>query len=77
MLRIVKTQEANAFKNLSVLIKTDPETFAALITINQEGLTTEFNPVAERLTGFSREEALGRPSEEILHIVENTRASGT
>ena len=51
--------------------------FAALITANQEGLITEFNLSAERLTGFSREEALGRPAEEIVHLGENTRASGT
>ena len=40
----------------------------AVITADQEGRITEFNPAAERLTGFSREEAMGRPAEEILHL---------
>jgi hypothetical protein len=43
----VKTQEANALKNLRVLIKTAPNTFATLITANQEGLITEFNLAAD------------------------------
>jgi PAS domain S-box-containing protein len=38
----------------------------AVITTDQEGLITEFNPAAEGLTGFSREEALGRPVEKIV-----------
>ena len=46
-------------------------TFAALITANQEGLIIEFNLAAERLTGFSREEALCRLFEEIVHLGEN------
>ena len=51
-------------------------TFAALISICQEGLITELNLVAERLTGISREEALCRLSEEIVHLGENIRAFG-
>ena len=43
-------------------------TSAALITANQEGLITEFNPAAESLTGFGREEALGRPAKEIVNL---------
>lgn len=43
-------------------------TSAALIIADQEGLITEFNPAAESLTGFSREEALCRPAEEIVHL---------
>ncbi len=42
------------------------KTPGAVITTNQEGLITEFNPAAEGLTGFSREEALGRPAEKIV-----------
>jgi len=40
----------------------------AVITADQEGRITEFNPAAERLTGFSREEAMGRPAEEVVHL---------
>ncbi|MFA5183251.1 MAG: PAS domain-containing sensor histidine kinase [Syntrophales bacterium] len=47
------------------LIQTTPN---AAITANQEGLITEFNPAAENLTGFTREEALGRPAMEIVHL---------
>lgn len=38
----------------------------AVITTNQKGLITEFNPAAEGLTGFGREEALGLPTEKIV-----------
>ena len=38
----------------------------AVITTDQEGLITEFNPAAEGLTGFSREEAFGCPAEKIV-----------
>ena len=40
----------------------------AVITADQEGRITEFNRAAERLTGFSREEAMGRPAEEVVHL---------
>jgi len=40
----------------------------AVITADQEGRITEFNPAAERLTGFSRGEAIGRPAEEVVHL---------
>ena len=40
----------------------------AVITADQEGRITEFNPAAERLTGFSRGEAMGRPAEEVVHL---------
>ena len=40
----------------------------AVITADQEGRITEFNRAAEGLTGFSQEEAMGRPAEEIVHL---------
>jgi two-component system, OmpR family, phosphate regulon sensor histidine kinase PhoR len=40
----------------------------AVITADQEGRITEFNRAAERLTGFSREEAIGRPAQEVVHL---------
>jgi two-component system, OmpR family, phosphate regulon sensor histidine kinase PhoR len=40
----------------------------AVITADRGGRITEFNPAAERLTGFSREEAMGRLAEDILHF---------
>ena len=40
----------------------------AVITADQEGRITEFNRAAEGLTGFSREEAMGRPAEEVVHL---------
>jgi two-component system phosphate regulon sensor histidine kinase PhoR len=38
----------------------------ALITTDAQGRITEFNPAAERMTGYSQAEALGRPAEETL-----------
>lgn len=43
-------------------------TTGAVITADSEGRITECNPAAERLTGYSRSEALGRPAEEVLHF---------
>jgi two-component system phosphate regulon sensor histidine kinase PhoR len=40
----------------------------AVITADQEGRITEWNRAAERLTGFSRDEAMGRPAEEVVRL---------
>jgi PAS domain S-box-containing protein len=40
----------------------------AIITADREGRITEFNLAAEKLTGFSRGEAMGRPAEEVVHL---------
>jgi two-component system, OmpR family, phosphate regulon sensor histidine kinase PhoR len=40
----------------------------AVITADREGHITEFNPAAERLTGYSRGEAMGRAAEEVLDL---------
>ncbi len=40
----------------------------AVITADQEGRVTEWNRAAERLTGFSRDEAMGRPAEEVVRL---------
>ena len=40
----------------------------AVITADQEGRITEFNPAAERLTGYSRGEAMERTAEEVLNF---------
>jgi two-component system phosphate regulon sensor histidine kinase PhoR len=42
------------------------KTPGAVITTDQDGLITEFNPAAEAITGFGREEALGCPAEKIV-----------
>ncbi|MFA5112657.1 MAG: PAS domain-containing sensor histidine kinase [Desulfobaccales bacterium] len=44
------------------------KTPGAVITADHLGLITEFNPAAERLTGYSRAEALRRPVLEVLHF---------
>ncbi len=41
----------------------------AVIATDVEGRVTLLNPLAERLTGWKREDALGRPVEEIFHII--------
>lgn len=41
----------------------------AVIATDSEGRVTLLNPLAERLTGWSRAEARGRPAEEIFHII--------
>ncbi|MEJ2672866.1 MAG: PAS domain-containing sensor histidine kinase [Deltaproteobacteria bacterium] len=44
------------------------KTPGAVITADEQGRITEFNPAAESMTGFSRAEALGRLAGEILHF---------
>ena len=44
------------------------KTPGAVITADNQGWITEFNPAAERMTGFSRAEALGRLAGEILYF---------
>jgi PAS domain S-box-containing protein len=45
-----------------------------VISTNAAGCVTRMNPVAETLTGWSEAEALGKPSEQVLHIInEETR----
>ncbi|MDP3182577.1 MAG: PAS domain-containing sensor histidine kinase [Desulfobaccales bacterium] len=38
-----------------------------IITVDGQGRITEFNPAAEALTGYTRQEALGRFCREVLH----------
>ena len=46
-----------------------------VISTDAAGRVTRMNPVAEQLTGWSEAEALGKPSEQVFHIVnEETRA---
>ena len=40
----------------------------AVIATDHQGRIIEFNPAAERLTGYSRDEAIGRRAEEILQL---------
>jgi PAS domain S-box-containing protein len=44
------------------------KTPGAVITADDQGRVTEFNPAAERMTGFSQAEAMGRQAGEILHF---------
>jgi len=46
----------------------------AVISTDMEGRVTRMNPVAERLTGWSEAEAVGRPLDEVFRIInEETR----
>ena len=46
-----------------------------VISTDATGRVTRMNPVAEQLTGWGEAEALGRPVEQVFHIVnEETRA---
>ena len=40
-----------------------------VITTDAKGLVTRLNPVAEKLTGWSESEAIGKPLTEIFHII--------
>ena len=46
-----------------------------VLACDERGRVTRINPVAERLTGWSEREAIGRPLEEVFNIInEETRA---
>ena len=50
----------------------------AVMTTDAEGHVTFLNPLAEKLTGWTQAEAVGRPAEEIFRIVsEETRQPAT
>src|SRR5688572_16816052 len=52
-----------------------PATGDAVITTDAHGRVTFLNPVAQKLTGWTQEEAISVPLERIFHIVsEETRA---
>ena len=45
-----------------------------VLATDLHGIVTRINPVAEQLTGFTREEAIGRHVDEIYHVLsEKTR----
>ncbi|HEY9073519.1 MAG TPA: PAS domain-containing protein, partial [Desulfobaccales bacterium] len=39
----------------------------AVLTTDPQGRVTEFNPAAEKITGYRREEAIGQPVDKILN----------
>lgn len=45
----------------------------ALVVCDPEGTITGLNPAAVELTGWTREEALGRPLEDVIQLVEPSR----
>ena len=50
----------------------------AVLATDEEARVTRINPVAERLTGWSEGEAVGRPIDEVFAIInEDTRAKAT
>ena len=42
----------------------------AVITTNRQGMVKEFNPMAEQLTGWTREEAIGNPLSTIFQLID-------
>jgi PAS domain S-box-containing protein len=53
-------------ENLSVTLNSIGD---GVLTTDAEGRVTRLNTVAERLTGWSRTEAIGRPAEDVFHII--------
>ena len=53
-------------ENLSVTLNSIGD---GVLVTDAEGRVTRLNTVAERLTGWSRTEAIGRPAEDVFHII--------
>jgi diguanylate cyclase (GGDEF)-like protein/PAS domain S-box-containing protein len=67
--------EANLAQQHELLRVTLNSIGDSVITTDHRGEITWLNPVAERMTGWSNEEAFGRPLTQVFHIVnEQTRA---
>jgi two-component system sensor histidine kinase EvgS len=56
----------NSEENLSVTLNSIGD---AVLTTDAAGRVTRLNPSAEQLTGWSQQEAIGRPVAEIFHII--------
>jgi len=56
-------------KNQELLAATFRSMGDGVITCDSEGRVTDLNPVAEKLTGWSREDAFGQPIEDVFLIV--------
>lgn len=72
-LRNLTTELAEQHELLHVTLKSIGD---AVITTDAKGRVEWLNPVAERMTGWTSEEAKGRPLAQVFHIVnEETRAA--
>lgn len=69
-----KRTELELFKQKQLAIVTLESIGDAVITTNMQSEVTYLNPVAEKMTGWSKSEALGRPILEVFRILnESTR----
>ncbi len=62
--------EANLFKEKELAQITLHSIADAVITTNADGVIAEWNLIAERLTGWSRDAAVGQPLNQAFHIVD-------
>lgn len=63
----MERQLAESARWLATVLQSLPD---AVITTDSQGHITLLNPVAERLTGWTQDEAAGRDLPEILHLVD-------
>ena len=79
----IQTQTNRELKDTNLNLHVSEERLAvtlnsiddAVIATDSEGRVTLLNPLAEKLTGWSRTEAVNRPVEDIFHIIDaDTRA---
>ena len=61
--------EQNSIKRQALLSTTLKSIGDAVITTDQKGLITFLNPVAEKLTGWSSQEAIGKPLLKVFNII--------
>ncbi|HWQ14068.1 MAG TPA: ATP-binding protein [Roseiflexaceae bacterium] len=67
--------EAEAFRQREQLRVTLASIGDAVIATDPQGAVTFMNPVAEALTGWRQAEALGKPLQEVFHVIDaDTRA---
>lgn len=61
----------NELSNLQLDVLLNAEKQVAIITTDLDNCITIFNVGAERMFGYSKDEVLGRPIRDVLHIPEN------
>ncbi|MDN0124362.1 diguanylate cyclase [Yersinia aleksiciae] len=68
---VKRENRSNELSNLQLDVLLNAEKQVAIITTDLDNCITIFNVGAERMFGYSKDEVLGRPIRDILHIPEN------
>jgi PAS domain-containing protein len=69
--------DSQGIETFDTLLRERPSIGDAVISTDVAGNITYLNPVAESMTGWSRQEASGRPLPEVLRLVDGDDSRST